>query len=58
VVTVNGGVTHVRVVTRDPSALHGVLVRLEALDFELLAVYRRGPASGPAGFSATGTSPQ
>jgi hypothetical protein len=52
-VTVTGGVTHVRVVTRDASALHGVLVRLEALGFELLAVRRRGRSVGPRGGPTT-----
>jgi hypothetical protein len=40
VVTVAGGVTFVRVVTRDASALYGVLDQLEALGLELLAVHR------------------
>jgi len=39
-VTVTGGVTSVRVVTRDASALYAMLDHLEALGLELLAVHR------------------
>jgi hypothetical protein len=36
---VDRGVTWVRLVVRDASALHGVLGRLDALDLELLSVH-------------------
>ena len=39
-VTATGGVTSVRVVTRDASALYAMLDHLEALGLELLAVHR------------------
>jgi hypothetical protein len=39
-VTVTGGVTHMRGLTRDASALYAILDRLEALGLELLAVHR------------------
>ena len=39
-VTVARGVTHIRVQGSDPSMLHGVLHRMEALGLELLDVRR------------------
>jgi hypothetical protein len=38
-VTVAGGETHLRVLTRDASELYAVLDRLAALGFELLSVH-------------------
>jgi hypothetical protein len=39
VVTVKGGVTRMRLLVRDASALHGILNRLHALGLELLTVH-------------------
>ena len=46
-ITVTRGVTHVRALIRDASAMYAVLDHLEALGLELLAVHRLDEAPPP-----------
>jgi hypothetical protein len=46
-ITVTGGVTHVRALIRDASAMYAVLAHLESLGLELLAVHRLDDAPPP-----------
>ena len=46
-ITVTGGVTHIRALIRDASAMYAVLDHLDALGLELLAVHRLDEAPPP-----------